>query len=333
MKSIKIYNEEEQKIIDNLIHLLRKTHDSRDYMRLTDTLSAINRLAESIALYPSLLDPQLLGTHSRTLDTLVDNICQHRGLDLELNTPTRAILGRNFAIAKMNLFLLMSYLCRDFENLCEKHKHIKQIIYNYVFSLMAEDVFISIISDLDTKTEIRRHAARLLAGIWETRIYTGVQELSPMLIDLWMSRLAFNPSYGTMIGITEITKFCTMTNPAMIDFISGCEFNNDLLESLREYLMGLSYRELMKVRDFMRKNSLDSITSGGIEKILGGKRSYPVHDTDDPREIYHFYARRNDNAQYRSRSGIDGPKKTIEEYMVIYLIENSMITPDGPGEG
>lgn len=329
MESIKIFDTEEEAIVNDVSVVLEKSHNTDDFIRMANTLSAIQKLGESIIMYPSLLDHQYLGKHSRSVETLVINICEHRGLDLLLNTPTKALLGRNFAIAKMNFFMMISYLCSDYKNLCHIGSYIKQVIYNYVFSIMAEDVFISIISDRSINNSTRRTAAFLLARIWETRVYKGVQELSPMLIDLWKSRLTFNPSYGTMAGISEITKFCTANSPMLIDFITGCEFSEDMLEALREYLMALSYREIVKVKEYMQNNSLDSITNEGITKILGAKRAYPLHDPDDPRELYNFFTRRNDNAQYRSKSGINGPKKTIEEYIICYLIENNLISQNG----
>jgi len=330
MKSIDVFNPEEEKIIDNVSESLKKSHID-DYRHMTDTLLAILRLAEAISLYPSLLEYQHLGTHTRNIETLVNNICEHKGLDLLLNTPTKALLGRQFAIAKMNFFLYLSYLCSDMDDIFCGENDIRRIIYHYVFSIMTEEVFVSIISDRTISRDTRHQAALHLAYIWETRVYKGVTELAPMLIDLWSSRLEFRPSYGTMTGISEITKFCTTTNPIMIDFISASEFSSDILEALREYLMGLSYREIIKIRNYMDENSMDSITRKDISRILGSRRSYPLRDPDDPREIYHFFARRNDNAQYRSRSGIDGPKKTLEEHIVCYLIENSLIESNGKG--
>lgn len=325
MNSIDIFNPEEEKIIEIITALLKEPSRSSDLTQMSNNISAIVKIAEAISLYPSLIDHHQLGSQSRSIDTLVDNICEHKGLDLLLNTPIKALLGRQFAIAKMNFFLYLSYLCSDLESIFCADTDIRRTVYNYVFSIMTEDVFISIISDRSISSPVRREAALHLAHIWETRVYKGVQELAPMLIDLWRSRLVFKPTYGTMTGISEITNFSTSTNPMMIDFIAWSEFNEDVLEALREYLMGLSYREIMKVQEFMHNNSMSSITRSDIRTILGNKRSYPLRDPDDPREMYHFFARRNDNAQYRSRSGITGPKKTIEEYMVYYLIENGMI--------
>lgn len=324
MNSIDIFNTEEEKIIGIISSLLKDPSRSDDSRQMNNNISAIVKIAEAISLYPSLLDRKSLDREPRNIETLVENICEHKGLDLLLNTPIKALLGRQFAIAKMNFFLYLSYLCSDLETIFCTDTDIRRIVYNYVFSIMTEDVFIAIISDRSIEHGVRREAALHLAHIWETRVYKGVQELAPMLIDLWRSRLVFKPSYGTMTGISEITKFSTSSNPMMIDFIAWSEFNEDVLEALREYLMGLSYREIMKVQEYMHSNSMTSITRHDIRTILGEKRSYPLRDPDDPREMYHFFSRRNDNAQYRSRSGISGPKKTIEEYMVYYLIDNKM---------
>jgi hypothetical protein len=110
---------------------------------------------------------------------------------------------------------------------------------------MSEEVFVSIISDKSIDMEIRYRAGFFLARIWEYRIYRGMEELEPVLTDLWISRFKFTPTFGTMEGITEITAFCTQRNPLWIKFLGDVEFNDDMLDALKEYLMGLTYEEIM----------------------------------------------------------------------------------------
>lgn len=329
MNSVKIFTPAEEEIVSEIKELLSGSGDSEDLRIIDDALISLNKLAEAIALYPSLLNQQNLGKHSRTLNSLVENLCSHDGLDLLLNTPTKAILGRGFLVAKMNFFILVSYICSDNLSLCYDSDNIRKTVTMNVFSLMAEEVFISIISDDTLEIQQRRKAAAFLARIWEYSIYIGVDQIEPLLTDIWISRQSFTPVFGTMQGIAEITLFCSDRNPRWLEFLSDPEFNDDTLEALKEYLIGLSYEEMNKIEEYMRSESISSLKHSDIEKALDAEKLYPMIDYHDPREMYHFYARRKDNAVFRKKSGIDGPKRTIEEHLVCYLLKNNYIKING----
>lgn len=329
MKTIQVFSDSEELIISEAKKMLWNSGDMEDTKVVEDTLVSLKMLAESISHYPSLLNQQVLGKHSRTLETLVENLCSHTGLNLLLNTPTKAILGRGFTIAKMNFFILISYICADYINLCTGRDNIKKVISLNVFSIMAEEVFISIISDDTLDINIRTKAGFLLARIWEYRVYKGIEELEPVLTDLWISRQTFTPSFGTMQGIIEITSFCADRNPMWLDFLEDTEFNEDKLDALKEYLMGLSYEEMVKIEDYMQDNSISSFIMADVEKVIETSKSYPMIDYHDPREMYHFYARRKNNAIFRKKSCIRGPQRTIEEYIMCYMLKHEMIKTNG----
>lgn len=325
MKTIQLFSEPEKMIISETKKMLWNSGDMEDRRVVEDTLVSLNLLAESISNYPSLLNQQVLGRHSRTLETLVDNLCSHSGLNLLLNTPTKAVLGRGFTIAKMNFFILISYICADYLHLCSGKENIKRVIALNVFSIMAEEVFISIISDDTLDDSLRTKAGFLLAKIWEYRVYKGIEELEPVLTDLWISRQSFKPSFGTMQGVSEITSFCADRNPMWITFLGDNEFNEDTLDALKEYLMGLSYEEITKIEDYMEDQSIPSFNMADLDRVLENKKSYPMNDYHDPREMYHFYARRKNNAIFRKKSCMRGPARTIEEYIICYMLKHELI--------
>lgn len=329
MKIIQVFSETEELIITETKKLLLNSGDIDETKILEETLLSLEMLAQSISHYPSLLNRQVLGKHSRSLETLVQNLCTRSGLNLLLNTPTKAILGRGFTIAKMNFFILISYVCADFLHLCSGKDNIRKVISLNVFSIMAEDVFISIISDENIDIGIRTKAGFLLAKIWEFRIYKGIEELEPVLTDLWISRQSFIPSFGTMQGITEITTFCATRNPMWINFLGNSEFNEDTLDALKEYLMGLSYEEMIKIEDYMESKSISSFNITDVDTILEKSKSYPMNDYYDPREMYHFYVRRKDNANFREKSCMRGPKSTIEKYIICYMLKHGIIADNG----
>lgn len=329
MKTIQVFSEAEENITHQIKAMLRRTGAADDFRRVDDTHSSLIILADSISRYQSIFQDQHLGLHQRTVETLVENLCAHPDLNLVLNTPTKAVLGRGFSIAKINFFLLMSYLCNDNEGLCSKLEEIADIITHNVFSIMTEDVFTSIIADTSVDTGTRMEAGYFLARIWEHRVYRGVDEISPVLTNLWKTRRHFIPAYGTMAGISEIATFCARSDPEWDSFIEDDDFTDDTLESLREYLMGLTHEEMLSVQDYMERNSISSFSHEKINEMLGRSKSYMMINYDDPREIYHFYARRRENAVFRKKSGISGPSKTIEEYLICYMIKRGMLRHSG----
>ena len=220
-------------------------------------------------------------------------------------------------------FLLLYYLCRDTDELCEEKIDVNEITSLNIFAIMAEDVFISIVSDMDIPLTIRESAGLLLTRIWENRIFLGANDFAPILTQLWERRKHFLPSYGTMAGVSEITTFCRKNNSLWINFFEDDEFNDDRLESLKEYLMGLSYEEITTIEAYMENHGIQVLDQTGIAKILDSAGAYFMKDYNDPREIYHFYARRKENSSFREKSRIAGPKKTIEEYIMCYLLKKS----------
>ncbi len=329
MKAMNVFSESEELIITEINKMFQDSGNMEERRVIEETLVSLRMLAESISHYPSLLNQQILGKHSRTLETLVKNLCSHPGLNLLLNTPTKAILGRGFTIAKMNFFILVSYICSDYLNLCSAKDDIKKVISLNVFSIMAEEVFISILSDESIDVHLRMKSGYFLAKIWEYRIYKGIEELEPILTDLWRSRQSFTPTFGTMQGISEITTFCADRNPMWLNFLEDTDFNEDILDALKEYLMGLSYEEIIRIEEHMESNSIASFKTADVEKILEIEKSYPMIDYHDPREMYHFYARRKQNAAFRKKSCMRGPKRTIEEYIICYMLKHDVIKSNG----
>ncbi len=325
MTSIQVFTNSEKYLLDQITEMLKKIDALEDFTRIDETRLSLLILAESISRYPSIFQDQHLGPHLRTIDTLVQNLCSHRDLNLVLNTPTKAVLGRGFTIAKINFLLLIIYICKNNEDLCSKSEEINDIITHNVFSVMTEDVFISIVADGSLEPMIRREAGYFLAGIWENRIYKGVEEISPVLNNLWKARINFTPAYGTLAGISEIAIFCGRSNPEWDNFISDEKFSDNTLESLREYLMGLTHEEMLSIQNYMDSNSITSFSHEKINEMLGRDKSYRMLNYQDPREMYHFYSRRRENAIFRKKSCIAGPNRTIEEYLICYMIRTGKI--------
>ena len=107
-------------------------------------------------------------------------------------------------------------------------------------------------------------------------------------------------------------------------------FVRALREPLREEITSdLIKRRLQDLIDEGLACSEHLEGSEDVERVLETAKSYPMRDYHDPREMYHFYARRKSNATFRKKSCMRGPKRTIEEYIICYMLKHEMIKSNG----
>ncbi len=320
MKNILVFSDEEREAIEYIKAGLSVDNMKDEISAIVRNETALGELAATISSYPSILKQQSLGGISRSVDTLVNSLTLKDRADMIFNIPTKAILGKSFFIAKINFFYMLIYLTREVKSLAKKRDHLLMITEKIIFGIMAEEVYMSIVSDKEISTHIRNSAAYLLANIWEYRIYQGVREFFPILSNIWRTREKMVPAYGTMVGITEFFRLLDKCDPAWLDFLQRDELVQDEIDSLREFLLGLSYEEMMIIDGYMDEHGKISFNGFEIEKIIGKKPVYPDYLADDPRDFYRYFVQRKTNAFDRSRSGAAGPKKTIEEYLMCYLL-------------
>ncbi len=323
MKKIVVFKEEESKIIEAFEKILEKNKKLKEIKKIKKNSAALKELARSISLYPSILKEQHLGSATRSVKTLVESMCENNVEDINLNIPTKAVLGAGFLIAKINFFYMMLYLSKEIKKTENITISIKTFISNNIFTLMAEDVFLSIIEDYMISMKIRLKAGYLIANIWEYRLDHGVKAFTPILSDIWIAREKLIPAYGAMLGISELYKISHNIEPIFLDFIRRDGLSDEEIASMEEFIFGLTYEETSKLRKEMKKRKISVITKEDVEKIIGQNRIYPEYRVTDQREIYRSFKHRKSNAKYRARAGLKGPRKTIEEYIMCYLLSRA----------
>jgi hypothetical protein len=92
--------------------------------------------------------------------------------------------------------------------------------------------------------------------------------------------------------------------------------------ALEEFLFDLSYEEILRARG-ARKAGEQPPGAGPAGEQRPGARA------PDPREFFRFFRRRRRNAALRRRAGMPGPRKTIEEMLLSYLLSGET-EPVGP---
>ena len=70
-----------------------------------------------------------------------------------------------------------------------------------MFTLMAEDVYLNLISDAEQPMEFRREWANSLLLLWEHRNDQTIESVAPVLQTVWTARRKLAPAFGTMMII------------------------------------------------------------------------------------------------------------------------------------
>ncbi|HOO71055.1 MAG TPA: hypothetical protein PK926_04770 [Spirochaetota bacterium] len=320
MKKIIPLSPDEERIVLTVKGTLKHEGLNSEHEAVVNNEGALYELASAISKYPSILGVQSLGGASRSVETLVDTLQVQDPMDLILHIPTKALLGKGFSFAKINFFYMIYYLLQQETEETLFPSMVMDVISSNVFTLMAEEVFLSIISDRAIPEHIRRNAGYLLANIWEYRIDHGVSEFAPVLNNIWTARKRLRPAYGTMLGISELFKISESSSKIWVDYLQRDRLCSEEVDAMQEFLLGLSFEEMRLLNENMERTGKTSLGSREIDIILGERKAYPDYLEDDPRELFKSYRHRHKNAQFRFKANRDGPKKTLEEYIMCYLL-------------
>jgi hypothetical protein len=318
-----VFDDAESELLDLCLRTAKEKQLDNDAENIKANIDSLTELARAISQYPSILGSRQWGSTIRSVESLVEMLCCSHAIDKIMHIPTKAVLGKGFLIAKINLFFMMKYMADQHEELNDISKKILSHIINTVFTLMSEEVFLAIIEDRSIEHSVRNRAGFLLANIWEYRLNQSVSDFAPILNSIWVSRRLNLPSYGTMMGLSEIMKLSENISKSWLDFLKTVETSDEKFQALEEFLFSLTYEELMHLREEMRRKSLASVDKKDIEALLGSPQTYPAFDESDPREMYQFFRHRKINARFRRRAGKHGPHKTIEEHLMCYLLSTT----------
>jgi hypothetical protein len=315
-----VFDDAESEFLDMCLKIAKDRKLDSETENIQKNIDALIELSRAISQYPSILGTHQWGSTIRSVESLVEMLSYTHAIDKLMHIPTKAVLGKGFHIAKMNLFMMMKYMAETNGESFSISTGIVPYITNIVFTLMSEEVFLAIIEDHEIDALIRNRAGFLLANIWEYRLNLSLKNFAPILNSIWESRKALCPAYGTMMGFSEISKISQSAPQLWIDFLQTLEHSEEKFHSLEEFLFNLSHEEITRLRSEMKRRNLGVVSQNDIESMIGTKQSYPIFDESDPREMYQFFRHRKVNAKFRRRAHLAGPKKTIEELLMSYLL-------------
>jgi len=276
----------------------------------------LRTMAELIRDSPSLSSSWEGGAFSSK--SLIDQLCRVADYDVDLHIPTKAVLGQAYVIAKINLLKAIRYTLNDVQAAPELGERVEREVAQSIYTKLAEELFVSIVTDPSATPSVKTGAARFLFRIWEQRLLIEVDDFAPVLESAWQARSKLLPILGTMLGTHEVFRlFQEARDKRFLDYFGGDDVEEDELLAFEEFLFGLSHEEIARLREHMTVEGRAVVTLEAARALLG--------TTDPPRKhaaqaLYTSYKKRRVNAAHRALTGASGPKKTAEEYVMIAFL-------------
>ena len=296
-----------------------KEHDKEHYETFVNRIMDLNSIDFSVSKFPSLLERSELSGGTRTRTTLIESLIKHQDAgDRTLRLPSKAVLGKSLLIAKAhtlsNFAKYAGHLGKDYEKLSKAFD--TETILS-MFSLLAEDVYLNLISDTSQPMEFRREWALSLLLLWEHWNDETSETVAPILQSVWTARRKLAPAFGTMMGTSELLLISMQMDDQWISFIKKKMGDDGVSQAMEEFLFGISTEQIRTLRQILKTQGIPAIGRDEVSKFLG---EHVKADAGlDYRDFYSMYTIRRDNARSRARLHLEGPHKTLEDYFIQFV--------------
>ena len=314
-------NDQEIIILLQDVSSILREHDGEEYEHL-ETIKN-----NCISLNNNFIDCDSIYKKQHGTDSLIDLFLKEESF-LSDSLPARAVAGRNWIMAIFNLY---GYLCRltgRYEKLYPFRKELLHRWEQALFMLLTEDVCQSIRRNPGNELVIREAAFKKLLRIWERRDNIETEPFAVSIISLWRNRRTIIPSFGTMLGTFELMQLSSILSIRWHNFLKNHGKNKEVLLALEEFLFGLSTQQIKKIRTYMTERKIYSVEDSDIRIILTPETPLCSTFEEDPEQLYQFYRKREEAARNRVQKNEAGPKKSIEELLMIYLLSEKSYYPE-----
>jgi len=313
-----VLTEEEELFLGKIEEWL-KDGKPQDYFLVHERFRRLRNLGNAVFDYPSIKETRFVRDILVNVDQLAESLLAFSAPSHMLRIPAKVAALRSFLIAKFHAFTMLSRLTEDNEEL---HNLVKNIPFTVVFTLMAEDVYFSCLEDPSFSTNTKAMLANDLIALWDSGTDQRSIHHLMALSSLWKARDSAPPSFGTMDGNTELLRISIDmdTETEWEDFLKGESTNDNTRWALEEFLFGLSYEEILKVRNRLIRYGIKAVSHEEVRSYLDSKPAFSVVNDYDPRAIYDFFIERKGACSLRKMVNAPGPLNTLEEIYLKYRI-------------
>jgi len=289
---------------------------------LRGVLGRLERTASLVRDTPSMAASwRVRGGRNFSGESLVELLCRVPDYDLDLHVPTKAIIGQGYLIAKINFFKALRYALEPLDAPQELTTGLALELGKAIYAKLAEELFLSIVTDVTAPADVKTGAARYLARIWDERLVIAVDDFAPLLESTWRARSKLLPILGTMLGTYEVFQlFREACDLRFLDYFGGDDVGLEQLIAFEEFLFGLSHEEITKLRQHMRDEAKSVMTLDGARELLGRTKMSWMPMNEGAQALYTSYKKRRVKANYRALTGAEGPKRTAEEYVMMAIL-------------
>jgi hypothetical protein len=312
----------EMKLVERALAIVGDTNP-KQRASIEGMLARLRSMAELIRDSPSLAASWDGGAgRVFSADTLIEKLCRVRDYDIDLHIPTKAVVGQAYLIAKINFMKALGYTLDGVGAPVELCEHVEREVAQSMYSKLAEELFVSIVTDPSVPQRVKTGAARFLYRIWEERLLIEVDDFAPLLESAWEARSKLLPVLGTMLGTHEVFRlFQEARDKRFLDYFSDADVEQEQMLAFEEFLFGLSHEEIARLRAHMTEEGRAVITLDMARTLLGNASATWLPPQNGAAALYTSYKKRRVNAAHRALTGASGPKKTAEEYVMMAFLD------------
>ena len=323
-------NEEQRTICD--VWEATKKSGHTDKAAFLDSMNAqlirVESLADSLALFPPVLQEQALGKRRRSLGTLVDLLVEGNDADFDMFLPTRAIVNRSLVLAKLNLWRLLDHIGEQVQpagpvETSPLGADVDSALHRCIYGRLTAEVLGSVAMDSDRSLETRTEAVRHLIQFWDRGARTEIRGFYPLLEAIWGARRKVRLALGTLLGVSEIMRLLQAgCDPQFVEYFAQSELSEDERMAFHEFLIGVPTEQIHSLEQFMEESGRTSLSPEEAGDALG-MAQMPQQGRVGAVAAYRFYRVRYLQAAARRIKSLPGPTRTAEEYMMVYYLKGA----------
>jgi hypothetical protein len=337
---LRLFDEAESELVARALIALSQIApgDAAILSRLMSQLADINHI---ISQTPSLRTPDTLGGSERDEESLITHLVGLDGLAGDLAIPLKGTLQRSFLIAKIQFLRAFvkstAALIPQAPQLRSLNLQLRDELAQSIYTQMAEDLLLALLRKPGLGYTIKREAAAQLIQVWDDATLE-IDQFCPLLESAWRARNRITVGLGSLLGATEYFRLVGQNcAPEFLDYFARDEVSDAENQAFSEFLFGLTYEEMVHLKKEMQVAGLDNVNEDWASRILGRPMEHECDgqnfDEIDPVSLYRSYSRRQLAADFRILAGGEGPRRTAEAYLMIYLLDHQSGMRRGDGQG
>ncbi|NQU50030.1 MAG: hypothetical protein HQ519_15375 [Planctomycetes bacterium] len=296
---------------------------------IANNVNRVQKVAEALEAYPSVFEESTLGSRERDMSTMVDHLVQANETNYEMFVPTRALVGRTLVQAELNFWRMARFVGREVEEyrpgpIALVLTQVDEWLHGCVYTMLAEEVLGSISRDEQNSVELRTLATEKLCSLWEDYLHWAVRDFSPLLQATWTARRRIRVSLGTLLGVSELMRLLQAgCDPEFVEYFARPNPTEDEGLAFHEFLIGVRTEQIRSLEQFMKEVGRSSLSQAEAESALGIQPLRPEQSHGGVK-AYRFFRERHLQATARRMRDEPGPRRTAEEYVMIYFLEKEL---------